>query len=194
VSVATFSSAPLWYATRSTGIIAFLLLTVSLVLGVAATQRALATKAWPRFATQDLHRNISLLALVMLLVHIVTTLVDTYVHVGWWALLVPGTSPYRRLGVALGTTAFDVLLVVIATSLLRLRMPARLWRIVHWSSYGVWPLALLHFLSTGTDAAHGRWGLWLGVLCAAPVIAAVAVRVRTSDVPGGPLRTLAGAR
>src|SRR3954462_9067807 len=149
---ATFSSSPLWFITRSTGITAFVLLTLTTVLGVAATQRALASRAWPRFATQHLHRNISLLGMVILVVHIVTTLADSYVDVGWLSIVVPFWSRYKTLQVALGTIAFDLLLLIVAPSLLRLRIPARLWRAVHLSSYGVWPIALLHFLNTGTDA------------------------------------------
>jgi sulfoxide reductase heme-binding subunit YedZ len=193
VTASVFSAAPLWYTTRATGGIAFVLLTATVVLGVAATQRALASGSWPRFATQDLHRNLSLLSLAMLLAHVITTVVDTYVHVGWWALLVPGASPYRRWGVALGTTALDVLIVIAATSLLRVHLPARLWRLVHLSSYGVWPLVLLHFLVTGTDAAHRGWGWWLGVGAAAPVAAAALIRLGTTIGPQ--VRTTpAGAR
>lgn len=182
-SAATFSSSPLWYLTRSTGITAFVLLTVTTVLGVAATQRALASRAWPRFATQQLHRNVSLLALVVLLVHIVTTLLDSYVNVGWLSIVVPFWSSYRTLGVTLGTVAFDLLLLVVVTSLLRLRMSAPLWRVVHLSSYAAWPLALLHFLNTGTDAAHDRWGIWLGIACAATVLAAGGIRLATTNLP-----------
>ena len=182
-SAATFSSSPLWFITRSTGITAFVLLTLTTVLGIAATQRALASRAWPRFATQHLHRNISLLAMVLLLVHIVTTLADSYVDVGWLSIVVPFWSHYKTFQVALGTIAFDLLLLIVATSLLRLRMSASVWRALHLSSYGVWPIALLHFLNTGTDAAHGGWGVWLGVAAAALVAAAGAVRLSTSNVP-----------
>jgi sulfoxide reductase heme-binding subunit YedZ len=192
VSAASLSSAPLWYATRSTGIFAFVLLTISLVVGVAATQRAKASKRWPRFATQDMHRNVSLLAMVMLLVHILTTLLDSYVYVGWWALVIPGSSPYQRPGVALGTIAFDLLLVIVGTSLLRRHLSVRLWRIVHLTSYGVWPLSLLHFILTGTDTAHGRWGLWLAGLCAVPVLGASLVRLRTEGSSQRPLASIAG--
>ena len=62
-------------------------------------------------------------------------------------------------------------------------MPARLWRAIHYSSYAVWPLTLLHFLNTGTDAAHQRWGIWLGIACAATVLAATAIRLSTSNTP-----------
>lgn len=182
-SAATFSSSPLWFITRSSGITAFVLLTLTTALGVAATQRALASRAWPRFATQHLHRNVSLLAMVVLLVHIVTTLADSYVDVGWLSIVIPFWSHYKTLQVALGTIAFDLLLLTVVTSLLRLRISARLWRAIHFSSYAAWPLALLHFLNTGTDAAHGGWGVWLGVVGGVVVAAAVAVRMSTSNVP-----------
>lgn len=179
----TLSQAPYWYLTRSTALTAFVLLTLTLVLGVAATQRALASRAWPRFATQDLHRNVSLLALAFLGIHVVTTIVDGYVTISWWNVVVPFLSAYRTFWVALGTIAFDVVVVVVATSLVRLRMRARTWRLVHWSTYAMWPLAWLHFVKTGTDAAHGRFGVWVAVLAAGVVGTAVAVRVLTPDRP-----------
>ena len=187
-----FSSAPLWYTTRSTAIVAFVLLTVSMFLGIAATQRSLASRQWPRFATQDLHRNVSLLALGFMLAHVVTTLLDTFVYVGWWSFVIPGTSPYRRLWVSLGTIAFDVIVVAIATSLVRHRMPLRWWRAVHWSVYAVWPLAFVHFLETGTDAAHGRFGLWLDIAALLSLVVAVAIRLGAGNEPAGPLRSVAG--
>lgn len=192
-STATFSSSPLWFITRSTGITAFVLLTLATVLGIAATQRALASRAWPRFATQQLHRNVSLLAVVVLLVHIVTTLADSYVDVGWLSIVIPFWSRYQTFGVGLGTLAFDLLLLVIVSSLLRLQISARLWRAIHYTSYAAWPLALVHFLNTGTDASHGRWGLWLGIAGGVVVAAAGAVRLSTSNLPG-PLASIRSTR
>ena len=186
------TSAPLWFATRSTGVIAFVLLTLTTVLGIASTQRAMASRAWPRFATQSLHRNLSILGALFLVAHVVTTLLDGYVHVGWWSALVPGVSSYQRLGVALGALAADVLVVVMSTSLLRHRVSARLWRAVHWVSYAVWPLALLHFLRTGTDAAHGGWGFALGAMSLLLVGGAAAVRLLSPNRPR-PLRSVAGS-
>lgn len=187
-----FTSAPLWYTTRSTAIIAFVLMTISFVLGIAATQRVLATRAWPRFATQQLHRNVALVGVVALLVHISTTVADRYVHVGWLSFVIPGLSDYRRLWVALGTIAFDILLVVIITSLLRDRLSATLWRAVHWFVYLAWPLSFLHFLKTGTDAAHHRWGLWLAWAALVLIVGAVIARLSTRNQIPGPLRSVAG--
>lgn len=177
----TLAQSPFWYLTRSTGIVAFLLMTVALAFGVAATQRSLASPAWPRFATQNLHRNVSLLGLVFILVHVVTTIVDGYVSVSWWSLVVPGASAYRTFWVSLGTIAFDLILLLTATSLLRLRMSVRLWRAVHWGAYLLWPLTLVHFLKTGTDAAGGGFGLWLGIGALLVVCAAVGLRIATDD-------------
>jgi sulfoxide reductase heme-binding subunit YedZ len=185
-----FTNAPLWFTTRSTAIIAFVLLTLATVLGVAGALRPMASRGWPRFATHNLHRNLSLLGLGFVCAHVLTTVLDSYVTVSWWSMLVPGTSSYRRFWVSLGTLAFDIVLVVIGTSLLRSRIQARTWRAVHWASYALWPLALIHFLTTGTDAAHGRWGLWLGLTCLAAVAAAVGTRLVVPNQPQ-PLRSVA---
>ena len=189
-TTATLGQAPFWYVTRSTGIVAFVLLTLSITLGIASTQRMLASPAWPRFATQNLHRNVALLGLAFVVVHIVTTILDGYVSVSWWAVIVPGVSHYRTLWVALGTIAFDLTLIVTATSLLRLRMAARLWRQVHYSVYLMWPLSLLHFLKTGTDAGQNKFGVWIGIVGAAVVIGSVALRLHTRNAPPTPARSI----
>jgi sulfoxide reductase heme-binding subunit YedZ len=189
VSAPTLGQAPLWYLSRSTGIVSFVLLTLSLVLGIASTQRALASPRWPRFATQGLHRNVSLLALGFLITHIVTTVMDSFVDISWWAAVVPGVSHYRGTWVSLGTIAFDIIVAVIVTSLYRLRMNATYWRWLHYTVYAAWPLAWLHFLKTGTDAAHGRFGLWIAIAAAALVGAAVGARTTLRDDPA-PVRSV----
>ncbi len=186
----TLSQAPYWYLTRSTGITAFVLLTASMAFGIAATHRALASPFWPRFATQALHRNVSLLSLAFLAVHIVTTIVDNFVTISPWAVVVPFTSDYRTLWVALGTLAFDLTLIVIVSSQLRLHMSVTLWRRIHLTSYAAWPLAFVHFLKTGTDAAHGRFGIWIDIGCAGVIAAALALRLVAGDNTPRPLRSL----
>ena len=190
LAASAFSSNPLWYTTRSTAVVAFVLLTMSFAFGLAATKRGLASRHWPRFATQALHRNISLLALEFMLVHIVTTLADSYVHVGWWSWIVPGASGYRTVWTAFGTLTFDLVVVLVLTSLVRDRMPARVWRAIHWSAYAAWPFAFLHFLKTGTDAAHGRWGIYLDAVALMFLGVATGLRWLTSDEPSGPLRSV----
>jgi len=189
-----FGSNPLWYLTRSTGVVAFVLLTATTMMGVAATRRSLASRSWPRFATQQLHRNTSLLATAFLALHVVTTLLDTYVRISWWSVVIPFTSDYRRFAVTLGTVALDLLVLITVSSLIRTRLPERTWRALHLSSYALWPLALAHFVLTGTDGSASRWGFYLGMACLVAVVGAAAVRLASPSGPTGPVRSVAGPR
>lgn len=161
---------PLWYATRATGEIALVLLTVTVVLGIVGSSGA-ASRSWPRVVTAGLHRNVSLLAVAFVAVHVATTLLDSFVHIGLATAVVPFSSGYRTFWLGLGTIASDLLLAVALTSLVRDRLPRRAWRAVHWLGYACWPAAVWHGLGTGTD---GRlpWLLLLDAACLVAVAAA----------------------
>ena len=183
---AATSSQLLWYTTRATGVVALVLLTGSVVLGVLTSVR-FGTAGWPRFTFQDLHRRVSLLSVVFVALHVVTTVTDSFAPIGWLSALVPFTSPYRRLWLGLGTASVDVLLAVTVSSLLRRWVSTRTWRALHWLAYASWPLAIVHGLGTGTDP-HLRWMVLLTVACVATVLGAVGWRV----VAGWPV--MAGRR
>lgn len=127
LAASAFSSNPLWYLTRSTAVVGFVLLTIGAVLGVASTQRTLASRAWPRFATQALHRNVNVLGLLFVVVHIITSVADSYVNVSVASAVVPFASSYKTVGVMWGTVAFDVFLIVAVTGFLRVRMTEPVW-------------------------------------------------------------------
>jgi hypothetical protein len=165
----------LWYLTRGSGAAALLLLTASVVLGVANTTRW-KTNRWPRFIVYGLHRNVTLLALTFTVVHVLTTIVDAFAPIGVLDAFIPFLSPYRPFWLGLGTVAFDLLLALIATSLLRRRIGTRAWRAVHWLAYASWPVAMLHSLGTGSDARAG-WMLFLGIASGVAVLAAVLWRL-----------------
>ncbi|HET9168929.1 MAG TPA: ferric reductase-like transmembrane domain-containing protein [Actinospica sp.] len=173
--MSTLFGNPLWFATRATGSIALILLTVTVVIGVAGARRYAPT-AVGRFEINALHRNVSVLCLAVLAVHIGTTLADSYVPIGWISAFVPFTSPYRTLWVALGAVAFDLLLAVALTSAVRLRIGLRRWKSVHYLAYAAWPVAVLHGFRTGTDTKLGAQEL-LYVLCVAVVAGAGLWRV-----------------
>ena len=180
---------PLWYLTRATGVSALVLLTVTLLLGVLGSLR-FSRPNWPRFLTAGLHRNVSLLVLVFVGLHVMTTVLDTYAPIGWPAALVPFTSGYRPLWLGLGTVAFDLLLALAVTSLLRVRLGLRMWRVVHWTAYVCWPVAVLHALGTGTDAT-GVMTATVTAACLISVVAAVAWRL-VSGWPAHPLARAGG--
>jgi predicted ferric reductase len=173
----------IWYTTRASGVVALVLLTASMCLGVLTTTR-LAMPRLPRFAVSELHGRISLIALVFVLLHVVTAVFDTYVSIGLTAAVVPFTSVYRPLPVALGTVAFDLLLAVTATSMLRRYLNPRLWRGVHWLVYASWPIAFVHGIWIGTDLKFG-WMQIVSGLCAAAVLSALVWRLWAHPYRGG---------
>jgi predicted ferric reductase len=164
----------LWYATRAAGLVALVLLTATTALGLLTAGRVV-TRRWPRFLVVGLHRNISLLALVFLALHIGTTVVDTYTSIGLQDAVVPFLSGYHRFWLGLGAIASDLLIAVSLTTALRNRIGHRLWRAVHWCGYLCWPIALAHGLGIGTDASRS-WVFYLAIACGCVVAAAMITR------------------
>lgn len=171
------NSQALWFATRATGVIALVLLTASMVLGILTSTR-FARPTLPRFVTLGLHRNVSLLVLVFLGLHIATSATDTYAPVGWLDAVVPFAGTYRPLWLGLGAVSFDLLLALTVTSLLRTRIGHPAWRWLHWASYACWPTAVVHGVGTGSDT---KLPLVLAVTaaCVLAVLGAVWYRLAT---------------
>ena len=182
----------LWYLNRATGVVSLVLFTAVVLLGVAVHLRT-RLPGLPRFGTVALHRSVSLIAVVFLGLHIVTAVADSYVSISVADVVVPFAGSYEPLWLGLGTVAFDLMLAVVATSLLRARLGHRTWRAVHWLAYASWPLAVVHGLGIGTDLASG-WLLWLGIGCVAAVAAALVARMTLAPRRRGPADLLENPR
>jgi methionine sulfoxide reductase heme-binding subunit len=170
-----------WYLMRGSGVTALILLTGVVVLGILTSRKA-SLPTLPRFATMALHRSISQLAVVFLLVHVATAVLDPYAQVGVVDVLVPFVGSGQALGLGLGTLALDALAAVIVSSLLMKHVKRRTWRAIHWLGYGVWPLAFLHSIDIGSDSGT----LWLRAIAAAmlaAIVAATAWRISGSRSP-----------
>lgn len=139
----------LWYTSRATGIVSVVLMTIVFVLGILT-----AGGRWPRgdgaTVIMGMHRWLSLGMLVFLGGHIGTAITESYVKIDWISAVVPFTSDFSPGFVGLGTLAFDLLLAVGVTSMLRHRLSDRAWKRVHWLSYLMWPIAILHGIALGT--------------------------------------------
>jgi sulfoxide reductase heme-binding subunit YedZ len=192
LAAAAVSSSPrvLWYLTRGTGVVTLVLLTLTVALGVANRKR-LETDRVPRFVIDAVHRNAALLAVVFLFVHIATTLLDTYVNINLVNVIVPFSGSYKPLWLGLGAIAFDLLIAVALTSVLRRRIGYRTWRATHWLAYLSWPVALVHGLGIGSDRGS-QWMLALTAACV--LIVACAVIARLTQKSPGPLRARPGSR
>ncbi len=173
----------LWYTTRGAGAVSLVMLTAVVGLGILSSLRFEAT-GWPRFLTAGLHRNLALVTLVFLGLHIVTAVVDPYTNLGWTAAVIPFSSYYRTFWLGLGTIAAELIAAIGITTLARGLIGPRAWKIVHWLAYAAWPVGVVHGLGTGTDA----WSAWLFALtCACIALVGFAVVYRVVGVSPDPL-------
>lgn len=164
-----------WYLTRGSGVVSLVLLTVSVVIGIAGSMRV-SGGHWPRFAVETVHRDVSLMVVVFLLIHIATSVLDSFAPISLTAAVIPFGATYRPLWLGLGALSFDLILALVITSLARRRLGYQTWRAVHWLAYASWPVAVLHGVGTGSDTKVW-WMLALTAACVALVAAAVGLRL-----------------
>jgi methionine sulfoxide reductase heme-binding subunit len=165
----------LWYIDRGSGLAALLLLTTAVVLGVVSVVRVHSPR-WPRFALANLHRNLALLALTFGVVHVVTSIVDSFVPIAVTDALIPFAASYKPLWLALGTIGADLMLAVLITTALRRRLGFQAWRSVHLLSYGCWGASVVHSVGIGSDARSAIWGVMIVAACIGAVGGAVVQR------------------
>jgi len=175
-----------WYVSRATGVVSLVFLTASVVLGIVTSFRW-SSPNWPRFVVEFVHRNVSLLIVVFVSVHVVVVVADSFAPIGVLDAVIPFISAYRPLWLGFGAIAFDLLVALVVTSLLRHRFGYRTWRIVHWLAYLCWPVAVLHGLGTGSDTRSG-------VVLAVTAVCIVAVMVAAALRLGAALARRPGAR
>lgn len=183
------SPSPYWYATRGLALCALIVLTGTVVLGIVTSIRWIG-EATPAFVSADLHRNLSLLALALVVAHIITTVLDPFAHISVRDVLIPVGAAYRPVWLGLGVVAFEVMVAIVATSLLRERIGPRWWRLIHWAAYASWPLAILHGLGTGTDA-RAPWMVAVVVWSVVAVVVALFFRLRRGGPATLPIRAAA---
>jgi methionine sulfoxide reductase heme-binding subunit len=168
-----------WYLTRGSGAVSLVLLTASVVIGIAGTMRV-SGGHWPRFAVETVHRDVSLMVVVFLIIHIVTSVLDTFAPISLTAAVIPFVGSYRPLWLGLGALSFDLILALTITSLARRRLGYQTWRAVHWFAYASWPVAVLHGLGTGSDSKVW-WMLALTAACVGAVVVAACLRFGRSE-------------
>jgi len=169
----------LWFTTRGAGAVSLLMFTASAALGLVTVARFQAA-GWPRFFNYEMHRRVSLLSIVFLAVHVLTAVFDPFTKLGLGAALVPFASSYRPVQVALGVVALYLFVALIVTSLLRKHIGQRTWRAVHWASYAMWPMALLHGITAGSDA-FAPWMLAVDLISIAVITAALGWRIAVGN-------------
>ena len=148
---------------------------MTVVLGIATSLR-FQSRNLPRFVVEHLHRNVTVLVMVLIAIHVASVVLDAFAPIGWAAAVIPFASPYRPIWLSLGALGLDLLLAVAITSWLRHRVGFKVWRFLHWSAYASWLVVLVHAFGTGTDTREG-WALLVEGGCAAAVIIAIWFRI-----------------
>ncbi len=178
-----------WYAARAAGVVAYVLLTAVVLVGLTLSGRVQLPR-WPKFAVTDVHRFGSLLVGVFVALHVLTVGLDTYTRFSPTQLLVPFTSSYRPVWVAVGIVAAELLVALAVTNALRSRIPHRVWRTAHYATFLVWAGATVHGVGAGTDSG-ALWLTAIYVVAVGSVTAALLWRILRRRVAPAPLRRLA---
>jgi methionine sulfoxide reductase heme-binding subunit len=189
----------LWYAGRGFGVSALVLLSLVMVLGIV-TRSGRPLPGLPRFAVVALHRTTSLTSVLFVALHVLTLSLDPYAQLHLLDTVVPFLGTYRPVWQGLGTVAVDLIVLLVGSSLLRHRLGLRTWRVLHWTAYLFWPVAILHAFGNGTDG-HAAWMLAVLATCLAAVGGSVVWRLvggsfapEAAPVPVSAPRGLAGLR
>lgn len=139
-----------WYVSRSAGVVAWALVTASIVWGLALSTRLIRRRGIPAWLL-DLHRFLGALSVVFVAVHLIGLWADNYVTFAWRELFVPMASPWQPVPVAWGIVATYVLVAVEVTSWFMRRLGRRLWHAIHLSSSVLFVTATIHGFQAGTD-------------------------------------------
>ncbi len=186
VAATATNPSPLWFATRGAGVMTLVCLTVVVILGISTSLRVQGRRT-PRFVTAALHRNFGLFTLLLLAVHIATSVLDPFAGIRPADAVIPFAGAYRTVWLGLGVIAAEVLVAVTATSVLRGHLGPRVWKLIHWATYASWPIALAHGLGTGSDA-QAPWMLGITAACMAAVVVALARRLLVGRLRTAPVR------
>jgi methionine sulfoxide reductase heme-binding subunit len=172
-----------WYAARAAGLVAYLLVSSSVALGLLLAGKE-HLERWPRFALEDVHRFAGVLAGTFIALHVVLIGIDSQAHLGLGELIVPFASHYRPFWTGMGIVAAELLVALAFTNHYRKRLSHVIWRRLHYLNFAVWLAATGHGLGAGTDSGAG----WFLVLYAVAATTIGALAIRRFSRSGAPKR------
>jgi hypothetical protein len=177
-----------WNTARAGGFTAYLLVTISVLLGLALSMRW-QVRWWPRLISYELHVWITNLSFVFLGIHIFASWIDPFTRFGLNELLLPFASHYRPLWMALGIVAMYLSIAVAISLFIRRQIGYTWWLRLHELSFVVWALATVHGLATGSDT-RTLWGIELYIISAVLVCGLLCVRLLQPVTPGGKIHPI----
>jgi sulfoxide reductase heme-binding subunit YedZ len=184
-----------WYAARAAGVVAYILVSTSVALGLLLAGRK-RFERWPRFAVEDVHRFAGLLAGIFIALHVFWLAIDSQSHLTTRSIVVPFISSYRPFWTGLGIVAGELLLALAVTNHYRKRLRYSTWRRLHYLNFAVWGAATLHGLGAGTDSGSTAFSVMYATtvgIVGALALRRFAPRPRAAS-PGRPPVASAGNR
>ncbi len=189
-----------WDVARAGGFTAYVLLTLAVVVGLALSTQIQSPSRWPRLLNSELHNFLTLLSTIFLGVHILAVWIDPFTHFGWKEVLIPLASHYRPEWMALGIVGLYLGIAIGISTLLRKRIGYSWWRRLHVLTLGIFALAALHGIGTGSDT-QTWWALGIylvsialvGALLCRRVLSSKGKRKRVPTRPVTPARALSAA-
>src|SRR2546423_1117483 len=189
-----------WDIARAGGFTAYILLTLAVIVGLALSTQIQSPSRWPRLLNSELHNFLTLLSTIFLGVHVLAVWIDPFTHFGWKEILIPLASHYRPEWMALGIVGLYLGIAIGISTLLRKRIGYSWWRRLHVLTLGIFALAALHGIGTGSDT-QTWWALGIYLVSIALVGALLCRRVLSSKVkrkhvparPVTPARALSAA-
>lgn len=173
-----------WYLSRASAFAAYVLLWWSMITGLSITNRL--ARLWPGGpAAADLHEHASLLGLGFGVLHALVLLGDSYIGYTLPQILIPFGGSYLTLWVGLGQIGLYLMALVTFSSYIRRWIGARSWRAIHFLSFLLFALSVLHGVFSGTDSSL-PWAFWIYVGTSASVLAMTIYRLvaqRTTSAP-----------
>jgi len=168
-----------WDVARAGGFTAYVLLTLAVVVGLALSTQIQSPSRWPRLLNSELHNFLTLLSTIFLGVHVLAVWIDPFTHFGWKEVLIPLASHYRPEWMALGIVGLYLGIAIGISTLLRKRIGYSWWRRLHVLTLGIFALAALHGIGTGSDT-QTWWALGIYLVSIALVGALLCRRVLSS--------------
>src|SRR5947209_18384180 len=152
-----------WDVARAGGFTAYVLLTLAVVVGLALSTQLQSPSRWPRLINSELHNFLTLLSTIFMVIHVLAVWLDPFTHFGWNELFIPFASHYRPEWMAFGIVALYLGIAIGISTWLRPRIGYTWWRRLHVLTLGIYALATIHGIGTGSDT-QTWWalGIYLG--------------------------------
>lgn len=170
-----------WLLARSSGMLAYVLLSASVVAGLTLSTRMFG-RAIPPAVITGVHRTLSTLGLGALVLHCGMLVIDTKVDIPLISLVVPGLTEYRPLATGLGVVALELWVLIQLSFAVRRKIGTRVWRKLHYATFALWLIAAIHGVAAGSDSGTS-WALWIYTVTIGMVVGLLGWRIAAARFP-----------